>query len=350
MTEIPLLASPTRDKTAIEATYLDAIVREDVFPAGALQLGLPKLWRAEAFGVDNKPTRDTPLVELVRATPGVPEAFGASHDARVQVWCVLLPRVMNGSDWLHRWAETQGYVSHAFRELPTKNGIMGDAVVTAPATNRLHRLVTMKDGDLIYLVDGSVDPKGAPHDPALQEIALMAAMRFKLLAPSGVRYAEPMEERFVTSALAQTAFFLPQSWTPQPAGDAPENGASAMFTTQVDGSPTGSLVVALGPSDISPEDLEETLVAKLSNQGFTFGDAVLSLDLDRKGYRHSVLRRESDAGSDTATTLLCLRGTHHNLPLSICLLTPSPATAFEAWAVNRRVFEIILESHALGAF
>ncbi|MEJ6404704.1 hypothetical protein [Yoonia sp. 2307UL14-13] len=348
MNDITLLTSPTRDRQTIEATYLDAIVRDDVFAAGAFQMALPKLWTVDTFGADNMPSGEKPVIELARARPGVPDAFGATHDAIVQVWSAKLPRVMNGSDWLWRWAATQGYVIHALRELPTKNGIMGDAVLTSEKTGRLHRMVTMKDGDLIFLVDGSVDPRGAPQDPNLQEIALLAAMRFKLLSPSGTRYAEPMSEETVTSTLGQIGFFLPQSWNRQTAGEAPEQGAVSSYVTKLGDAVAGTLVVALGGYDTTAQQLEDTLIAKLENQGQNFGPATKTLEADKQGYRFSTWRREGTVSGQGDVQLLTMRGSFDGLPVSIAMLTAVPQTAFESYAVNRRVFEIVVESHAIG--
>ncbi|MDF3415854.1 hypothetical protein HKX54_15405 [Sulfitobacter sp. M57] len=348
MTDIPLLAQPTRDAQVIEATYLDAVVREGVFMAGAFQMALPKNWTVDTAGAKNPPTVDTPIIELARAVPGLPEAFGASHDAAVQIWCVLLPRVINGVDWLRRWTQTQGYEIHAIRELPTKNGIMGDVVVTSAKTGRLHRMVTIKDGDLIFLVDGSIDPKGAPQDANLQEIALMAAMRFKLLAPSRTRYAEPVSEETLSSRIGQIAFFLPQSWDKNPAEDAPEDGALRSYVTRVQEEAAGTLIVAMGGDDTTAEAMEETLVAKLNNQGHQIGKATMTLDAKKGDYRFSAWRRTGQVGADRGVYLLTLRGGYEDMPVSIAMLSPSPQTAFEAYAVNRRVFEIVLESHAVG--
>lgn len=348
MAEIQILEHPLSTPDVIEAGFMDVIVREGVFASGAFQYALPKLWSLETIGADHIPSATNPILRLAFAAPGTTAALGASHDAYVNLWCAFLPRVMNGSDWLRTWAKTQAFDIAAFRELPTPNGIMGDAVFLSQETGRLHRMLTVKDGDLVFLIDGSIDPKGDADNLWLQEFALIAASRFKLLAPSGTKYAEAMGEQSLKSSLGEAAFFLPQSWASEPTADVPSYGASAVFKHKRDEIVTGTLVASLGALDIKPEALEESLLAKLKPQGVRLDNAQLILEGTKGASKFSAHIRRGTTVDGQRVTLLCLRNITNSLPLSITLLSPAADTDFESWAINRRVFEIILESHAAG--
>ena len=354
MSDVELLERPISDRATIEATYLDAIVREGVFPAGAFQLALPRLWTTQTAGAGVVPGPEMPVATIARFRPGAPNAAGAAIEAGVDVWAAWLPRVINGSDWLRRWCVTQGHEIQAIRELPTPNGLMGDAVAISRATGRLHRLVTMKDGDLIFLVDGSVRTMGVPDAPQLQEIPLMAAIRFRLLEPSGQRYAEPMVETAISAGPVDASFLLPQSWDVEDAPDRPPGGAAKVMRSRLGELVTGTLVVALSPGSLDAEALESMLVAKLGHQGYGIDEGALVLRGTRGQADFSLVQRQGRfQGQDLR--LLCLRANGQAMSrgargaLSAVMISPAAASAFEAWANNRRVFEIILETFTLDA-
>jgi len=350
MTEIVLLKAPQRDHQLIEDTYIDVTVREGVFATAAFQIGLPKTWIVKTCGPEFQPSVDTPIVELAHAMPNTDKAIGASHNAMLRVWCVLLPREVNGSDWLVLWASSQNMTIHDMRTANSSNGIMGDAVMTSVTDGALHRVFTIKDGDLLYLVDGSIDPKGEPANPNLQEIALMAAIRFKLLAPSGAKYAEPMKEERIGSIHGELVFMIPQSWDARQSGDAPSEGAAFQYVTRLDGVATGNLVVALGGPGMTAEALEDVLVAKLAHQGQHYAAAIQVLDATSGDYHCSTWTRQTNQSETGAKfVMLSMRGQRAGVPVSAALVTPSPETSFEAYAVNRRMFEILIETHNLTA-
>lgn len=338
-----LLTEPVSPKAFIEQTFLDVAVREGIFPAGAFSLALPKQWLPEMAGSDVVPDVDRPVVTLALFTPGTPEAHGAAIDARVTVRAGYLPREINGADWVRQWCFSQGLDILDMRELPTPLGMMGDVLARGRDSGRLRRMMTVKDGDLVYLIDGSVLPPGDPSDPVLQEIGLMAIMRFKLLAPSGQQFAERMEPREFGSDAGRATLLAPGSWDSVPPGDAPPGGALLHLNNRVGDSVGGSLVVAFGLPDSTPEALEDTFVGKLSAQGFSFADADPHLQGTRGTLTFAVATRKGQ-GPIGEVRLLCLRARGAGLPLSLAVLSPAPDVAFEAWAINRRAFEIAMQT------
>lgn len=342
--DIPLLERPITPKAALEAAYLDAIVRDGIFPAGAFALALPRDWATEPAGANVVPdVSSRPVVTLARFTPGTPQALGATIAAKVVVYAAVLPRVMNGSDWLRRWMMTQGLSPVAFRELPTDFGLMGDALALHSITGRLHRMLTVKDGDLVFLIDGSVDPHGRAQDPLLQEIPLMAMIRFRLLEPSRQRYAEAMVDTRLTASGAEAVFPLPVSWMVDPSGDAPPRGSALRARLLRGEAVAGTLVASMADADFDAATQERVVLEKLSAQGIRFGEPEPLLSGTRGALTFQALRRRGST-PDGVAVALCLRAKGLAREVSITVVGPDARSDLEAWAVNRRVFEIILES------
>lgn len=344
-----LLDQPVTPPEEIERIFLDAVVREDVFPSGQFSMALPRLWLVDTPGEATYPDPERPVLTIARAVPGTAEAHGAEIGAKVNVHSAFLPRVINGSDWLQRWSVTQGLDLQQLRELPTAFGLLGDGLALAPQSGRLHRMLTIKDGDLLFLVDGSVDHGGDPSRPQLQEIALMAMMRFRLLAPSGQHYAEQMQEISLDGTAGGVRFLLPDSWMPVASDEPPPpNGALGQWILPGPERVAGTLVAALGSAPGTAEPLESVLLGKLEAQGMQFAEATETLSVTREATMMQVMQRRGTArGADAV--LLLVRANHAGVPLSLALLTPSAAEDFETWAINRRVFEITLETLRMSA-
>ncbi|MFN3145167.1 MAG: hypothetical protein ACE368_07780 [Paracoccaceae bacterium] len=250
---------------------------------------------------------------------------------------------MNGSDWLRRWMMTQGLSPVALRELPTDFGLMGDALALHSTTGRLHRMLTVKDGDLVFLIDGSVDPQGRPQDPMLQEIPLMAMIRFRLLEPSRQRYAEAMVDTRLTASGAEAVFPLPHSWFVDPAGDAPPRGSALRARLPRGEAVAGTLVASMANADFDAATQESVVFQKLLGQGIRFGEPEPLLSGTRGALTFQAFRRRG-SGNGGAAIALCLRANGFARDVSVTVIGPDAGTDFEAWAVNRRVFEIILET------
>lgn len=340
---ITLLERPISPQSDLERIYVDTIVRQGIFPAGRFSIALPRNWLAEPAGENAVPGPDNPVVMLVRFTPDAPDIYGAEIGAKVIVVAAFLPRVINGSDWLRTWLTAQGHDVHALEELPTAYGLMGEALTTDPATGRLHRMMTVKDGDLMYLIDGSVDHRGRPDWPHFQEIPLMALIRFQLLDPSDEPYAEPMADLEMTASEARASFSLPVSWLEVAPGDTIPDGDVRQMILPHGDAVAGTLVAMLGAKYDRAQDFEDNLTAKLTNQGMSFEAPQQILSATNAGtFMEAFFRRGTSQG--TAVTLLCLRAVTASGPLSLCLLGPAAEADFEKWAVNRRVFEIAMET------
>jgi hypothetical protein len=345
--EIELLTRPVTPVAQLQQLFVQAEVR-DVFPSGAFTIALPKLWRIDTAGAGAVPDEANPVVVLARATPGAPEAHGAEFGARVNVICALLGREINGSDWLRLWIEMNGLDTVHLRELPTAYGLMGDALALDPASGRLHRMMTVKDADMLYLIDGSADHRGQPQSPKLQEIALMAMLKFDLLDATGLEYSEDTDEVSLAATGAAATFTLPASWVETPAADAPPNGAAAHMLFIQDEIVKGTLIAAFDPGTrASAQSLEDVFLGKLTAQGFALGERLPQVEAQRGALMLEVDLQRAE-GRDGPVTVLLMRASDMAGAVSLAVLGPSADSDFQVWAVNRRAFEIALETLSIA--
>lgn len=353
-----LLTAPLSPRPVIEATYLDVLVR-DGLPAGTgFSIALPRGWAVERTATA-APGPEAPLVPLARFYPGEP---GAAEGVELVVWAAFLPREMHGADWLRAWMRSQGYRELDFRQAPSPTGMMGDALAAGRHDGglRLHRLLTVKDGDLLFLIDGRMMQGGQADHRVMQEIVLLAAMRFRLAEPTGQTFAEGFEWTELKGAHA-VRFLASGLWRETPGGDAPPDGASLVLDhVGPDGSTgRGSLIAVLGAAEATAAaalaaavEIERTTLAKLANQGFSLSADAEPVAEERTAERSILLHRRKARRSGTSMTILAARialsetggAAAHSLPVCLILLSPDEDSAFEAWAINRRAFEIALST------
>lgn len=360
-----LLTAPVSPRPVIEATYLDVLVR-DGLPAGTgFSIALPRGWAVERTSPPVAPGPDAPIVPLARFHPGEPGAPGAEEGAgegiELVVWAAFLPREIHGADWLRAWMRSQDYRELDFRQAPSPTGMMGDALAVGRhgGALRLHRLLTVKDGDLLFLIDGRMPQGGRTDHRAMQEIVLLAAMRFRLAEPTGQTFAEGFEWAELKGA-DSVRFLASGLWRVTPGGDAPQDGASLVLDhVGPDGAAgRGSLIAVLGAAEATGEAaaasaaaIERTTLAKLANQGFTLSPEAVLVAEERTAGRGIAVHRRKAGRAGTPMTVLSARivlgEASHALPVCLILLSPdgdAGAPAFEAWAINRRAFEIALST------
>lgn len=345
---LTLLTKPVSPKATIEENFIDVTVRKGVFPSGAFSIGLPNGWRMDQDEPGSVPGPNDPIVPIARFSPHLPDALGALEKPQIVVWAVWLPREIHGADWLHTWITSQGFTAIQARELPAKHGLMGDALVHREADNKrmLHRLFTVKDGDLLFVIDGRVEvsPASAAELEAMQEIMLMAMLRFRLLEPSGQNFAEPFEALTLAGSHGQVAMMIPSAWHSETAADHPIDGAGQVISNVQAETTIGTILITLGGRGDSAEEMEATTRAKLGGQGYEIASTgTVLIDRTVETTTAQVLRFEASSDGQ-AIVLLCARMTFEQLPVSVVLITPTDSVLFEAWSINRRAFDILFSS------
>lgn len=324
---------------------MDVRVEEGLPPDLGFSVAVPRGWNLERQPVEGPPGPDDPVMPIARFLPGGPDSLGGREGMELVLWAVYLPREIHGWDWLRSWIVSQGFEPIDARQVATQYGIMGDALAmrTRDGLTRLHRLATFKDGDLIYLVDGRVPVRPDLDVDRAQEVFLMAVQRFGLLTPTRQKLAEAFE--WVTLGGAGGPRLLVSGlWRRRPAGDVPDGGDALVIENPLEDGVAGTMVVVLGGAGDDPVDLEETTVAKLANNGVVLAAAAGPVSEHAEGARRVSIVERLGTHREVGVTALCARAVISGRPVSVLLLTPGADGAFDVWSVNRRAFEIAVNS------
>jgi hypothetical protein len=347
--KLKILKHPTSPKAALEADFIDVVVREGVFPSGAFSIAIPLNWKILRESRAATPGPERPFITLAKFTPGGPDAQGFSAHAAIAVHVAFLFREVNGSDWLRQWLTNQDLVLEDFRDIPTGSDIMGDALALNKKSGRLHRVRTLRDGDLLFIVDGSISAGQDVTRPELQEIALIASARFQVLKPSVQTYAEIMTEITLASATAHAGFIIPQSWNLVEPKDVPPGGAVRQLHHTKGGIIAGTIVAALGRDGSYSSDLGKILRMKLESQGFSIEGSQKYFS-GCKGSMTLELKIWPARRNGSELVILDLAADRCDQPFSLSLISPTAEVNFEAWSINRRAFGLAMQTLSIKKF
>ncbi|WP_029013076.1 hypothetical protein [Niveispirillum irakense] len=337
-----LLTTPLSDPASIAAAYIELTVEEGQ-PAGlGFTLAVPQGWVYLPQG-GQAPDQTTPVQPLALFRPAVEGAMGQAAGAELVVWCALLVREIHAADWLRVWAASQHLDVLEMREVPSAQGQVGDMLAGSATSNgprKLHRMMALRNGPWLYLLDYRFQAGDPTLVQARQEPALLAVRHFRPLVPAHNLDAEPMGEP-VLAGVAPVIFRLPTSWRVVASPDYPAGGSALILTAaRGDGAPSGLMLAVRGAPGADAAALENISIAKLVNNGYEI--AAESRPAPPIGIA-TVTQR--DAGRQgAALTLLAARGQIDAAPFSLILLSPPPDASLEAWAINRRAFEIAVTS------
>jgi len=261
--------------------------------------------------------------------------------AEVDVWCALLPRELNPTDWLFRWLETQDYQLQDSRVIPSDYGQLGDCVATKIIDEKQHtcRLFTIKDKNRIFLFIGKTPTE---HYKAHEETFLLALQTLTLLHPTKELYAEPFSEEQV-NAPYQAILRFPKFWEKKVETAESKDEMSWSFMNKEGGILLGQMNVVLLSSalDLSSADLLNTWIDKLKANGLTVrGDAKTAKTI--KAENKEIITWQGEASSEGKKVELQSNIIAHEKGLLMLNLITSPASdAYENWTVNRRAYEIL---------
>ena len=340
-----LLIKPVSRPERIEEIYQDMLVTEGM-PAGtAFSVALPRGWVLEERQSVPTPGPVNPLVELASFRPATDGLFGSDVGAELVVWAVFLPREMHGRDWLRAWMTSQNYEPLDSREAHTLFGIMGDvlAMRRRDGITWLHRLTTIKDADLLFLLDGRAHFPPGEDRMDIQEVFLMAVIRFRLLQATKQLLAEGFDT-VILKGSSSIRFKVSGLWRQRPGGDAPAGGASLIFDNLLDQTAVGTMIAVLGMTGESSQELEAVTLRKLNSLGITFTARTDPQYEDETLGRNVVVRSVAALRDGAALTVVSARIILGAIPASLILISPSGSEAFEVWSVNLRAFDIALDS------
>lgn len=164
------------------------------------------------------PTAESPLVTIARLRRV------AAPEAEMEIVAAHLPREIDPADWLLIHLRSHQWRVQRMRRSPSPTGEAGDALsaVNIKGEGFVARTLAVKDDTRVYALHCQT---ARPSYEALAEEFLAAVSTFRLLNPSGKRFAEPLKTHNVTAPLA-CAFAFPESWLELPDPTPPPGGAS----------------------------------------------------------------------------------------------------------------------------
>ena len=331
-----LLTKVVTAKQDIEKNYLHYNFKKDYKTAYQFTLMLPKTWK-----VDPNVTAQYPSNNNLKLLARVTESQKA-QSAEVTVQSILLTNEIHPTDWLLHWLKSQQYHVLDFRSLPTQYGNIGDFLVSNKKKNQLSRLITIKDGNRIFLLIASTKVETYKQ---YEESFLLAIQSFQLINPLKELYAEPFRQEHIKKPY-EVALRYPSSWEHRIEPKETKAVRSFSLINKKAGVILGHInIVILSDSlKLKADDALQTWVGKLKANKIQPEKATSAIKTKQLKDK-KISTWQSNATRDEAS--LVLRSTiieHKKGILMISLVSPSKARNHNAWAVNQRIYEILVNT------
>lgn len=326
-----LLTKPTLSKEQVEANFHEFHLHNQLPSALRFRIAVPKDWRITDTN-PQEPDPETPLVAIARLGP-------ESGEAEIMVWCAFLPREMHPVDWLTAWVRSQNYRVLAQRDAHTAYGVTGDLIAERVHRNQTQwcRLTTFKDAERIFLLQSCA---AETNFAGLQETFLLAVIRFGLLEPTKQKLAESFTWKTLAGAYP-IRLLAPVSWVATDIAEPPVGGSGIQLENKLNGSTVGTLLVIRGAQNTDLASIEQVTLEKLANNGFQLaaGKAQTISTTERNGTRVTIAELDA-VRAGARYHLKIARLLFADGMLLVLLVSPDQTVSFEAWAINRRAFEI----------
>jgi hypothetical protein len=345
ITESDFLNTPQTAKDKIEAEYLSVTATEGIPSNAAFMTAIPKGWKYEPEYQKKVAGPENPIIPLASFKSTEKSSIAGVSDAAVVIWSIFLPREMHGADWLEIWISSQAFAKIAGRQAASPYGLMGDVLATRRKDGKemMHRMFTVKDGDVLYLIDGRVTITPDLDIIVAQEIFLLSAIHFKLLQPTKVKYAEGFHPTKLEGEVSYE-FLASGLWDTQVVEDAPPGGACLLLSNRNGEQIIGNLIVLSGLHKDEIEGYEQTTLSKLTNQGFQIAEKSQALS-NSETTGKSVQTLKYDALKDgNSYEVIVVKILIQNFPVLMVLVTPQKKMSHEIWVINRRALEIAIGS------
>jgi len=333
---IKLLTEPVSSKQFVESNYRKLLFKTGYAAEYQFSVMLPISWKAYPQATVKYPSEEMPVALIGKASNA-----DSSSLAEIDVWCALIPREINPSDWLYRWLETQEYDVQASRVIPTEYGQLGDCIAHKEIDGKKHtcRLFTIKDKNRIFLLIGKTLSE---HYKSHEETFLLAVQTFSLLNPVKEIYAEPFKEEEINSPY-QTVIRFPSSWEKKVESIESKDEMSLSLMNREGSTLLGQMNIVLLSYNLglSFDALLDTWIGKLKANGLTVRGDIKSAKTIEQGNKKITSWQGEASSEGTPVELQSTIIEHEKGFLMLNLITSPATTAYENWAVNRRAYEIL---------
>jgi hypothetical protein len=298
---------------------------------------IPDSWTFKSYS-DAVPSVDGGVERLIAAK-------NSSDNVTINVFCATLQREINPVDWLDIWLKQGGFIIDNASSVRTSYGILANVSCTKMHGDvaHFHRIATVKDGNRLFLIEANCPVQSGRESSLVDTVFRKAIGGFSLLNPTKLKFSEEFREcRIGKNFVCQ--FIIPISWSIEQGGDRPENGEAIIINNGPTPSIMGTIIAVIQDGSEQSEFLENTTLGKLAANDFSIistgktyqpveNEKIAILSTIHKARRGTVdidiisSRAESRYGSFCAM-----------------LVTPSREANITAWAINRRAFEVFLDS------
>lgn len=298
---------------------------------------LPNAWTAYPVR-DARTSSEQPMTVLLTA-------HGANRDIEIVVWGAQLLREVNPADWLDGWLHSQNFRVRDMRMHKTSYGLLADVFAEHEVNGKtsVHRLATVKDGNRLFVLDGRSASSDGADVAVMQEIFHGALTAFQLANPTKERFAEP----FAFWRLDGTfplQFAASPSWTVTVSGNAAEGGTTVQYENRHEGVALGTIVIATSSQPRDSAALESVTLENLAANGITaIADGSAFAPVKNTPMNSLFGRLDAKRGT-LLLEMYVLRAENEHASVSAIMVSPTSDTNLEAWAINRRAFEILVET------
>jgi hypothetical protein len=341
MIELKLLTKMNLSRSEIEASFKMVSFIEDYPTELQFQIAVPFDWGVVSVK-PSLPDPENPITIMGRLKPK------SSKKADIAIWSVFLPHEIHPSDWLESWINSQDYTMIDLRTRYTDFGFVSDLIATRIDNNQSYicRLTAIKDADKIILLVARVATQYPNEFTPFQESFLMAVQTLKLLNPTKQKLAEAFN--WVTFDLpSKLRFLMPYSWQQEKMSDIPDGGEGKVFKNLLKDVVLGSIFVVSASKIFGKSiDIENILISKVENNDFVIqsdsykiiSEKMLTYDL------RFIMKQRTVSKNDKDYVLVSSSYESYEKSIVLMLLSPDKKTHFDSWAINRRIFEILVSS------
>lgn len=334
--------APSIPDEQIERDYVQ--LSHDLSPDRLCHFGVAvtRSWRAVQIA-PQVANAETPEVSaaLLRRT----EAPEAEMELRV----FHMPVEVHPADFLELWQRGNGHEPEAGRRLPSPLGEVGDSLsITRPEGSPpvAHRCLCVRDGALYFILECRV------LDGDYAELAdefLLALQNFQLRNPTGLRFAEPVEEHAFEQPLAGQ-FLAPASWERQDDPSAPEDVTSFSLVNRPGDRLRGQLTFSMVPAEYedSHQRLLDNYLEQLAANGAELDARDLQQDAAPEGVQAAWSGLLYGTWQDQAMEVRCVVLRHEEAWLLVAVAGPARGGDAEASMINTRALDLALETLTLG--
>lgn len=297
---------------------------------------LPSDWTAYPLA-DAAASAKSPITVLMTA-------HGTDRATELVIWEILMPREIHPADWLDGWLRSQSFQVLDIRTRKTSYGVLADVLAsrTAEGVKKLHRFATVKDGNRLFLLDARTSTHPG-NDAWMQKVFWGALTGFQLSNPTRERFAEPFAFHRLEGDVP-LQFAASKQWALNVSSEAPAGGTAILYENRVGPTLLGTVILATSPRGNETAALEQEILGSLANNGITFDPKTATYGQVLDTSLGSMFARADARRGDLPLDMHFLRAGNQDVSAAAILVSPTRETNFEAWAINRRAFEILIDT------